>query len=110
MKINPPASSSSPTSRKKPRIMRHLMSLAPENAVSHLWHRAGNSTSSASYQRLPSGLPGFGAPESVDAAICALYKTANGGGRNPAAAVLWAAPSRERFMLRAWLSQEHPEI
>src|SRR6267154_1043067 len=48
MKINPPASSSSPTSRKKPRIMRHLMSLAPENAVSHLWHRAGNSTSSAS--------------------------------------------------------------
>jgi hypothetical protein len=27
-------------------------------------------------------------PESVDAAICALYKTANGGGRNPAAAVL----------------------
>jgi hypothetical protein len=27
-------------------------------------------------------------PESVDAAKRALYKTANGGGRNPAAAVL----------------------
>jgi hypothetical protein len=35
-----------------------------------------------------SGLTGFGGPESVDAAIGALYKTANGGGRNPAAAVL----------------------
>jgi len=64
------------------------MSLAPENAVSHYWHGAGNSTTSASYQRLPIGPPGFGGPESVDAAICALYKTANGGGRNPAAAVL----------------------
>src|ERR1700732_4182498 len=30
MKMNPPASSNSPTSRKKPRIIRHLISLAPE--------------------------------------------------------------------------------
>jgi len=29
-----------------------------------------------------------GGPESVDAAMVALYKTANGGGRNPAADVL----------------------
>jgi hypothetical protein len=49
-------------------------------------------------------------PESVDAARRALYKTGNGGGRNPAAAVLWAAPSGEQSMLREWHSQEHPEI
>src|SRR5450631_127226 len=65
MKMNPPASSSSPTSRKKPRIMRHPMSLAPENAVSHYWHGAGNSTTSASYQRLPIGPPGFGARKAL---------------------------------------------
>jgi hypothetical protein len=64
------------------------MSFAPENAVSHYWRDAGNSTTSASYQRLPLRHPAFGDPESVDAAICALYKTGNGGGRNPAAAVL----------------------
>jgi hypothetical protein len=34
------------------------------------------------------GLPVLGGPESVDAARRALYKTAIGGGRNPAAAVL----------------------
>jgi len=34
--------------------------------------------------------PVRGGPEAVDAAKCALYKGANGGGRNPAAAVLWA--------------------
>src|SRR6202035_3862431 len=50
MKINPPASSSSPTSRKKPRIMRHLISLAPESVVSPYRADTGNSTSSASYQ------------------------------------------------------------
>jgi hypothetical protein len=32
--MNPPASSKSPTSRKKPRIMRHLISVAPESAAS----------------------------------------------------------------------------
>jgi hypothetical protein len=34
MKINPPASSNSPTRRKKPRIMHHLTYKAPESAVS----------------------------------------------------------------------------
>jgi hypothetical protein len=33
------------------------------------------------------GLPDLRRPENVDAANRALYKTANGGGRNPAAAV-----------------------
>src|SRR6266478_2659762 len=110
MKINPPASSSSPTSRKKPRIMRHLYRSRPktQSAIS------GAAREIQPHQHLISAFrPGLRAPEGpegVDAARCALYKTANGGGRNPAAAVLWAAPSRERFMLRACLSQEHPEI
>jgi hypothetical protein len=37
---------------------------------------------------LRAGLPVRGGPEAVDAAKRALYKGANGGGRNPAAAVL----------------------
>jgi hypothetical protein len=37
---------------------------------------------------LATGFPAAGGPEGVDAARRALYKTANGGGRNPAAAVL----------------------
>jgi len=37
---------------------------------------------------LRAGLPVRGGPEAVDAAKPALYKGANGGGRNPAAAVL----------------------
>jgi hypothetical protein len=36
-------------------------------------------------------------PEGVDGAKPALYKSANGGGRNPAAAVLWVAPSCEQL-------------
>jgi hypothetical protein len=43
------------------------------------------STLSALYDGLSGGLKG---PESVDGARLALYKTRNGGGRNPAAAVL----------------------
>jgi hypothetical protein len=43
------------------------------------------STLSAAYGSLSSGPKG---PESVDGARLALYKTRNGGGRNPAAAVL----------------------
>jgi hypothetical protein len=43
------------------------------------------STLSALYGGLSGGLKG---PESVDGAKLALYKTRNGGGRNPAAAVL----------------------
>src|ERR1700726_4721788 len=34
MKMNPPASSNSPTSRKKPRIMRHLISVYPSRYLS----------------------------------------------------------------------------
>jgi hypothetical protein len=37
---------------------------------------------------LRASLPVRGGPEAVDAAKRALYKGANGGGRNPAAAVL----------------------
>jgi hypothetical protein len=33
-----------------------------------------------------------GTAQSVDAAMPSLYKGANGGGRNPAAAFLWAWP------------------
>jgi len=44
------------------------------------------------------GLPDLRRPENVDAANRALYKTANGGGRNPAAAVLWTTPSREHLL------------
>jgi hypothetical protein len=43
------------------------------------------STLSALYGGLSGDLKG---PESVDGAKLALYKTRNGGGRNPAAAVL----------------------
>jgi hypothetical protein len=54
-----------------------------------------------------SGLPGLRRPENVDAANCALYKTGNGGGRNPAAAVLWTTPWCEH-LLRNRHAGEHP--
>src|SRR5215213_5872991 len=61
MKTNPPASNKSPKSRKKPRIMRHLTSLDPEN-VSHLGAGVGNSAPSGRYQlfRPPFQVPGAG--------------------------------------------------
>src|SRR5882724_8741628 len=88
MKINPPASSSSPTSRKKPRIMPHLISVVPgaPPAIN------GAAQEIQPHQHLISafgpGFPAPGGPEGVDAARRDLYKTGNGGGRNPAAAVL----------------------
>jgi hypothetical protein len=64
------------------------MSFAPENAVSDDWHSAEIQPHQHLISAIRTGFAGFGGPESVDAAICALYNTANGGGRNPAAAVL----------------------
>src|SRR3981081_2152594 len=102
MKTNPPASSSSPTSRKKPRIMPHLISRARKRGQP-LTAQSGK-FNLISVLSAPSR-PGLGVPkgpEAVDAAKCALYKTANGGGRNPAAPVLFVAPSRAVFMLGEW--------
>src|SRR3981081_154947 len=107
MKMNPPASSNSPTSRKKPRIMRHLIAVAPEmpSAIS------GATGEIQPHQQLIRGLQaGFPVParaESVDAAKPALYKGANGGGRNPAAAVLCAAPSCEPVGLPSVASSQN---
>src|SRR5689334_21034279 len=93
MKMKPPASSKSPTSRKKPRIMHHLFLGRPGRAGS------GNNGVGADIQpfqavKLHRGR--FRKPrkrrEGVDAGKPPLYKGADGGGCNPAAAVLWAAP------------------
>jgi len=68
--------------------MRHLTYKAPESAVSPY----GAAWEIQPHQHLigvfAAGLPVQRRPESVDAAKRALYKTGNGGGRNPAAAVL----------------------
>src|SRR6478672_6132944 len=54
------------------------------------------------------GLPVRGGAEAVDAAKAALYKSANGGGRNPAAAVsLSGAVAQACLLPPAWQSQEH---
>src|ERR1700674_754869 len=92
MKMNPPASSKSPTSRKKPRIMRHLIYLYVCRARGRsepLTGRRGkfNLISTLTYRRFRPGFLARGGPEGVDAARRAVYKGANGGGRNPAAAV-----------------------
>src|SRR5713101_2943918 len=54
MKMKPPASSNSPISRKKPRVMPHLISAA----VRHYRGGGGNSTSSVSYRRHTTGTSG----------------------------------------------------
>jgi hypothetical protein len=52
------------------------------------------------------GLPVRGGAEAVDAAKAALYKSANGGGRNPAAAVsLSGAVAQACLLPPAWQSQ-----
>src|ERR1700759_5153817 len=87
MKMNPPTSSNSPISRKKPRIMRHLYRHASQYSLA-LPGRTRKFN-------LVSTLPVFSdwrsapciAPESVDAPTPCLYKGADGGGCNPAAAV-----------------------
>jgi hypothetical protein len=88
MKINPPASSNSPTSRKKPRIMRHLVFIASktQSAINGAAREIQPHQHLISVFRRAFRPPG--SPEGVDAAKRALYKGANGGGRNPAAAVL----------------------
>src|SRR5712671_4633515 len=97
MKMNPPASSISPISRKKPRIMRHLISVSPKTQSGI----SGTAEEIQPHQHLIGVFrPGVRAreqPEAVDGAKPALYKGANGGGRNPAAAVLWVAPSCEQL-------------
>src|SRR5258705_9344424 len=94
MKMNPPASSSSPTSRKKPRIMRHPLSVAPPKRPSA---NTGTIGEIQPHQYLMSPArpygPALSASESVDAAKPGLYKGFVGGGRNPAAPVLLAAPT-----------------
>src|SRR3977135_1332938 len=94
MKMNPPASSNSPTSRKKPRIMRHLIAVAPE-MPSAISGAAGEIQPHQHLIRvLQTGFPVPARAESVDAAKPALYKGANGGGRKPPPARLLAAASR----------------
>jgi hypothetical protein len=69
--------------------MSHLNIAGAPNAFSHYRGAQGNSTSSAPYPPFMAGLSGgLKGPEIVDGARLALYKTRNGGGRNPAAAVL----------------------
>src|ERR1700694_3101845 len=87
--MNPPASSKSPTSRKKPRIMRHLIYVCRARGRSEpLTGRRGkfNLISTLTYRRFRPGFLARGGPEGVDAARRALYKGANGGGGNPPAA------------------------
>src|SRR5258708_40028276 len=97
MKINPPASSSSPTSRKKPRIMRHLISIAPktQSAIN------GAAREIQPHQHLTGVLRRAfafrGSPEGVDALKRALYKGANGGGRKPTPPVPWPPPASEHI-------------
>jgi hypothetical protein len=68
--------------------MPHLISVAPgpPSAIN------GAAREIQPHQQLigvfRAGFPAPGSPEDVDAAQRALYKTLNGGGRNPAAAVL----------------------
>src|SRR5947209_20612687 len=57
MKMNPPARSSRPISRKKPRIMRHLISVAPGRPAGQYRGDLRNSTSSASYAPFLAGFP-----------------------------------------------------
>src|SRR5690349_4708379 len=99
MKMNPPARSSRPISRKKPRIMRHLDICRPEGPSAN----TGGSPEIQPHQHLTHPFPPpyrpFREAESVDGAELALYKTPNGGGRNPAAAVLCAAPLSGAFWL-----------
>jgi hypothetical protein len=88
MKTNPPANSNSPTSRKKPRIICHPLFPAPRTPSAN----TGAAGEIQPHQHLIGAQgPDFPVPEqseSVDAAKRALYKTGNGGGRNPAAAIL----------------------
>src|SRR5258707_11195553 len=92
MKTNPPASSSSPTSRKKPRIMRHLLCHA-RRPRQPLTAQRGKFNLVSILSALSACGPRFRrGPERVDAAKRALYKTPNSGGGDPPAAVLFAAP------------------
>src|ERR1700761_3725830 len=115
MKMNPPARSKSPISRKKPRIMSHPFLIAAPCAPldAHRPYRGmrGNSTSSVPYLSFKTGVsPLKGASEGVDAAKPCLYKGANGGGRNPAAAFLWALPGQHQQASCAnCLLPPHPE-
>src|SRR6266478_8176948 len=108
MKMNPPASSKSPTSRKKPRIMRHLILSHPKAQPAINGMAAEIQPHQHVIGVLRAGLPVPGGPEAVDAAKRALYKGANGGGRNPAAAVLCSSPSRKHICFpRSALLREH---
>src|SRR6266699_3498252 len=84
MKMNPPANSSSPTSRKKPRIMRHPPSVTPPKTLSAITGATGEIQPHQYLMgALRSGRPRPAALESVDGAKPSLYKGVDGGGRNP---------------------------
>jgi len=69
--------------------MRHLISVAPGKAVSPIAGAPDKFNLVSTLCAISAGFPHFlQGPESVDGAELALYKTPNGGGRNPAAAVL----------------------
>src|SRR5580704_5375285 len=76
MKINPPASSKRPTSRKKPRIMHHLISVAPEtpSAISGGFREIQPHQHLIGLFQRPSRA--LGKLEAVDGAASALYKSA----------------------------------
>src|SRR5258707_13682318 len=97
MKMKPPARSKSPTSRKKPRIMRHLILSHPKAQPAINGMAAEIQPHQHVIGVLRAGLPVPGGPEAVDAAKRALYKGANGGGGNAAAAVLFAGPARKHL-------------
>jgi hypothetical protein len=68
--------------------MRHLISVAPKTQPAINGAAQEIQPRQQLIRVFETGSPAQARPESVDAAKCALYKTGNGGGRNPAAAVL----------------------
>src|SRR5882724_8071321 len=114
MKMNPPARSSRPISRKKPRIMHHLKYLSSPKAVSQYRGRPGNSTSSAPYAPVSAPFPAFREGRK------ALTVPDSPSIRPPMAACAIPPPlffeqrrSREHFGFRPWhpqerLTSEHP--
>jgi hypothetical protein len=69
--------------------MRHLISVGPGKAVSPIAGRFNKFNLVSTLCAISGRIRQFSrGPESVDGAELALYKTPNGGGRNPAAAVL----------------------
>src|SRR3989440_12985322 len=95
MKMNPPASSNSPTSRKKPRIMRHLILSNPKAQPAINGMAAEIQTHQHVIGVLRAGLQVRGGPEAVDPPQPALYQGPNGSRLNTLAPVLCGRTCRK---------------